>query len=377
MSLSDLLDSGQTLMQLEDELNAPARPTTRSRRTSTAAASSASAGLAEDDSDSEPELDYATSATAEARRAKVVTALLSSQGRGAAPKERTEEMPEGEHNLRGSGRQLSVNDLLATLDDSASFGGVKKQLAQLSREQATLAKPVDMAVSARAERKVAYKEVTKELGKWVPAVKAHREADTLSFPLNDPSVGIGQSTASLASKFTPSTALESSISAILDSSAAVEQPRAQLSAEEQAALKSMSAEEARARRKQLQKMRALQSYYEAKCKRMKKIKSKKYRKILKKVEKRTKSVGETPPRQHTYYSIPPPPLTPDSTLEQGEERGTGTRVDGPGGGRARSLKGRAQACAGMSQQHPADIPSKPPSLDPDPSLLPPTTNRPA
>jgi len=41
----------------------------------------------------------------------------------------------------------------------------------------------------------------------------------------------------------------------------------------------MSPEEARERRKQLGKMRMLESYYESKCKRMKKIKSKKYRKL--------------------------------------------------------------------------------------------------
>ena len=42
-------------------------------------------------------------------------------------------------------------------------------------------------------------------------------------------------------------------------------------------------QEAKERRQQLSKLRALESYYEAKCRRAKKIKSKKYRKVQKKV----------------------------------------------------------------------------------------------
>lgn len=44
----------------------------------------------------------------------------------------------------------------------------------------------------------------------------------------------------------------------------------------------MSLEEAKMRRAELQRARALQSYYEAKARREKKIKSKKYHKVVKK-----------------------------------------------------------------------------------------------
>ncbi|KAL2768190.1 U3 small nucleolar RNA-associated protein 14-like protein A isoform 2 [Daubentonia madagascariensis] len=51
---------------------------------------------------------------------------------------------------------------------------------------------------------------------------------------------------------------------------------------EKASLKAMSLEEAKMRRAELQRARALQSYYEARARREKKIKSKKYHKVMKK-----------------------------------------------------------------------------------------------
>ncbi|PNI45591.1 UTP14A isoform 1 [Pan troglodytes] len=51
---------------------------------------------------------------------------------------------------------------------------------------------------------------------------------------------------------------------------------------EKASLRAMSLEEAKMRRAELQRARALQSYYEAKARREKKIKSKKYHKVVKK-----------------------------------------------------------------------------------------------
>ncbi|XP_069319074.1 U3 small nucleolar RNA-associated protein 14 homolog A isoform X2 [Eulemur rufifrons] len=53
---------------------------------------------------------------------------------------------------------------------------------------------------------------------------------------------------------------------------------------EKASLKAMSLEEAKMRRAELQRARALQSYYEARARREKKIKSKKYHRIMKKAK---------------------------------------------------------------------------------------------
>ncbi|KXJ13105.1 U3 small nucleolar RNA-associated protein 14-like B [Exaiptasia diaphana] len=67
----------------------------------------------------------------------------------------------------------------------------------------------------------------------------------------------------------------------------MERKNKELTEEEEQALLTMSVEEAKERRKELQRLRALQSYYEEKCRRAKKIKSKKYHRIKKKGEKRS------------------------------------------------------------------------------------------
>ena len=55
----------------------------------------------------------------------------------------------------------------------------------------------------------------------------------------------------------------------------LERKNKELTEAEEDALKAFNLEDALEQRKELQKARALQSYYEAKCRRMKKIKSKK------------------------------------------------------------------------------------------------------
>nr|XP_006814008.1 PREDICTED: U3 small nucleolar RNA-associated protein 14 homolog B-like [Saccoglossus kowalevskii] len=85
----------------------------------------------------------------------------------------------------------------------------------------------------------------------------------------------------------PGTSLEEEVYAVLHGSKFAERSNHELSVAEEEALKAMSVEEARERRKELQKMRALQSYYEAKCRRQKKIKSKKYHRIQRKAHDRS------------------------------------------------------------------------------------------
>lgn len=155
----------------------------------------------------------------------------------------------------------------------------KKQLSQLEKQGTVLSKPMGQSEKAKVQRVVAYEQTSKDLAKWIPSVKTNREADHLSFPLKHESVRQDNSNAGMTEKFVERTALETEVAAVLKASSAIEQHKQGLTETEQLALKMMSPEEARERRKQLGKMRMLESYYEAKCKRMKKIKSKKYRKL--------------------------------------------------------------------------------------------------
>merc|ERR1711962_867024 len=91
----------------------------------------------------------------------------------------------------------------------------------------------------------------------------------------------------MVANFKPQNAMEMEIAAVLKGSKPLlERKDKELTQAEEEALKSFDLEEAMERRAQLQKARALQSYYEAKSRRIKKIKSKKYHRVLKKEEKK-------------------------------------------------------------------------------------------
>ena len=87
----------------------------------------------------------------------------------------------------------------------------------------------------------------------------------------------------------PQTPLEREVAALLQKSrAAVVQPGKELSEREENALANLSLHEAIEKRKELSRLRALQSYQEAKLKRQNKIKSKRYRKIQRKQKEKEK-----------------------------------------------------------------------------------------
>ncbi|KAG1714294.1 U3 small nucleolar RNA-associated protein 14 A [Nymphon striatum] len=80
---------------------------------------------------------------------------------------------------------------------------------------------------------------------------------------------------------TNKTPMEQQISELLKDNKNVTAPDKELTPAEEEALKAMSLEEALERRNELRKMRALQTYQEAKARRQNKIKSKKYHRFLK------------------------------------------------------------------------------------------------
>lgn len=156
----------------------------------------------------------------------------------------------------------------------------------MQRNSDTLDIPLPKPEVQKIQRTIAYEETKKDIEKWAPTVKKNREAEHLSFPLK-PYTPPTPSLRGLAAKFKPRTPLEEEVAAVLRGSTHVlEWSNKELTEEEEKALQGMDLEEAKERRHELQKLRALQSYYEAKCHRMKKIKSKKYHRVKRKAEKR-------------------------------------------------------------------------------------------
>uniref|UniRef100_A0A8C8XR67 U3 small nucleolar RNA-associated protein 14 homolog A n=1 Tax=Panthera leo TaxID=9689 RepID=A0A8C8XR67_PANLE len=127
----------------------------------------------------------------------------------------------------GSGEKLVLSDLLGPVKTSSSLAAVKKQLNRVKSKK-TVELPLNKEEVERA-RTPLEQEVFNLL---------HKNKQPVTDPLLTPV--------------------------------------------EKASLKAMSLEEAKMRRAELQRARALQSYYEARARREKKIKSKKYRKVLKK-----------------------------------------------------------------------------------------------
>ena len=92
----------------------------------------------------------------------------------------------------------------------------------------------------------------------------------------------------MKSRFSAATPLEQQVAAVLASSRAVVREGETLSEIEKKGLEGLTAKEAEERKAELAKIRALQSYQEAKYRRQGKIKSKKFRKIARKEKEKEK-----------------------------------------------------------------------------------------
>ncbi|XP_005673956.1 U3 small nucleolar RNA-associated protein 14 homolog A isoform X2 [Sus scrofa] len=179
----------------------------------------------------------------------------------------------------GSGEKLVLSDLLEPIKTSSSVAAVKKQLNRVKSKK-TVELPLHREEIERIHREVAFNKTSQVLSKWDPIVLKNRQAEQLVFPLSKPQSAFAP-IEHMLSGWKARTPLEQEIFNLLHKN---KQPVTDplLTPVEKASLKAMSLEEAKMRRAELQRARALQSYYEARARREKKIKSKKYHKVLKK-----------------------------------------------------------------------------------------------
>ncbi|XP_051832524.1 U3 small nucleolar RNA-associated protein 14 homolog A-like [Antechinus flavipes] len=202
--------------------------------------------------------------------------------------ERSEASPQvSEFNVstEGTREKLELTELLAPIKISSSLGTVKKQLKNVKNKK-TVELPLSKEENERSLREAAYNKISQDMNKWDPIVMKNRKAAQLVFPLEQEQV-LDSPIEEVLESWKVSTPLEKKIFSLLHKN---KWPvtNAFLTSEEKASLKAMSLEEAKQRRAELQKARALQSYYEARARREKKVKSKRFHKMLKK--KKTKEV---------------------------------------------------------------------------------------
>ncbi|XP_027692065.1 U3 small nucleolar RNA-associated protein 14 homolog A isoform X1 [Vombatus ursinus] len=179
----------------------------------------------------------------------------------------------------GTGEKLELAELLAPVKPSSSLGTVKNQLKKV-RKKKTVELPLSKEENERIHREAAYNKTSQDMDKWDPVVLKNRRAAQLVFPLEQEQV-LDAPIEEVLGAWKARTPLEQEVFNLLHKN---KQPLTDplLTPVEKASLKAMSLEEAKQRRAELQKARALQSYYEAKARREKKIKSKKFQKVLKK-----------------------------------------------------------------------------------------------
>ncbi|XP_064404194.1 U3 small nucleolar RNA-associated protein 14 homolog A-like isoform X2 [Halichondria panicea] len=186
-----------------------------------------------------------------------------------------------EHHLdTGTSGGVSVGALLAGVK-TPSLAALHQRLASAEDKGKPLPTPLSRVRADQIQRGVAYVESSKQVAKWAPIVKKNREAEHLSFPLQEDRVA-PPSLSTKVDNFKPQSDFELQIASVLAGSDNVEVENEELTKAERESLTRLSLEEATERRRELQKMRALMSYYEQKAKRTKKIKSKKFHRIQRK-----------------------------------------------------------------------------------------------
>mmetsp|Transcript_10987 Transcript_10987/g.20294 ORF Transcript_10987/g.20294 Transcript_10987/m.20294 type:complete len:693 (+) Transcript_10987:94-2172(+) len=139
---------------------------------------------------------------------------------------------------------------------------------------------------------MAYEAKSKDLSRWVKAIQENRQAETLDFK---PKERVELTRDTLVEKFEATTDFEKEIEKALEE-AGQQDEEAVLKAEEDALQDDLGAnrltmEEYKKRRGQLAQIRALMFYHEQKQHHIKKIKSKKYRKIRKKQREKLKAAA--------------------------------------------------------------------------------------
>ncbi|NXQ44640.1 UT14A protein, partial [Catharus fuscescens] len=184
---------------------------------------------------------------------------------------------------KGAGEKLVLSELLQPIHPKSTLGSVRKELARVKRK-AAVELPLSKEEAKRVVREAAYVTTSKDVGKWQQVVLQNRHAEQLVFPLRQ-DIATVTPLERATSAWKARTPLEQEIFGLLHKT---QQPITDplLTAEEMASVQAMSLEEARHRRAELQKARAVQSYYEAKARRAKRIKSKKYHRVLKKSRRR-------------------------------------------------------------------------------------------
>ncbi|KAG5361626.1 U3 small nucleolar RNA-associated protein 14 [Yarrowia sp. C11] len=185
--------------------------------------------------------------------------------------------------------KLSLSDLTSGVDKkaAASLSLLGKPDGKSKNKPQHVAVPLSKRLQDKVERKAALELTREELTKFDDLLAQDEDAEHLVFPrlpVYDSDEEAKQTPNTGISALAPESAMEKKIAGILKTSALADESQAQKF--EELATKNLSMEELAARRNELRRMRELMFREEQKARRIKKIKSKTYRKIHKRERER-------------------------------------------------------------------------------------------
>lgn len=217
---------------------------------------------------------------------------VSSQTNGTANAQ--ESMPPSQFGINST-RKLTVADLIPSITDSNLQKSLKLLVnndAKTSSKGSGIPKKLDVPLPKRQQdrlnRAAAYDKSKETLNRWIDTVTYNRRAEHLAFPLQDPNVVAAPGAHKLLPLIhsQPVTELEGVIQNILQDSGLA--TKSQGSGEEQVETiegletNKLSVQEVQARRAELRRARELLFREEVRSRRIKKIKSKSYRRVHRK-----------------------------------------------------------------------------------------------
>ena len=196
-------------------------------------------------------------------------------------------------------QKVTVADLLPTVTDPLARKSLKmmeddgKRASKLSKGiPQKLDVPLAKRQQDRLDRAAACEKSKETMGRWVDTVKHNRRAEHLIFPLPDPDAEAAKNTSRLplVTEGKPMNDLEDAIQKILIESGLApvngKTEAEQIQEFEELATNQMPIEEVKARRAELRRARDLLFREEIRAKRIKKIKSKSYRRVHRKERER-------------------------------------------------------------------------------------------
>ncbi|KAF2089311.1 Utp14-domain-containing protein [Saccharata proteae CBS 121410] len=193
----------------------------------------------------------------------------------------------------GASQKLDITDLLAGTNDP----NAKKLIKMLKDDKPSKRKGIPGKLDAplpkrqqdKLDRTAANEKAKETLERWVDTVKQNRRAEHISFPLKDPNAGpaLGEKKLARVNNAVAQNDLEKTIQSIMEQSGlATGKEEDKIREYEELQTNKMPIEEVLARRAELRKARDLLFREEVRAKRIKKIKSKSYRRVHRKERER-------------------------------------------------------------------------------------------